>query len=412
MHRTRAVFRILSLGLALSLSLSAAPAAFAVSAEELRAHEDAARKAREAAASAESTADKLAAEARALDQQIAEAQSQVDALADDIEAASERTRRLQAEVDALSAQIDAKQAEIATKQAEYDQQLELLSGRMQSAYKKGDLVYLELLLDSQSIEDLIARTALVQRVIESNIQLADSIQKTKVELEKAKAELERDLEAVDAKRAEAQAEEDKLRELRSQHQAKRDSLKRAQEQKNALVAENKANAARLRAQAEAEEAESARIARELYGSGSGYFAGVMAFPVPGFEQTPNGGSAFGYRVHPILGYSKMHTGIDISGGAVGKDIYGATIVAAADGTVISAGYRGGYGYCTMIDHGNGVVSLYAHQESGSISVSNGDRVSKRDPIGKVGSTGLSTGPHLHFEVRVNGSPVDPMKYLK
>ncbi|MEL7668446.1 MAG: M23 family metallopeptidase, partial [Actinomycetota bacterium] len=157
---------------------------------------------------------------------------------------------------------------------------------------------------------------------------------------------------------------------------------------------------------------SARIAKELYGTGSGYFAGVMAFPVPGFEQTPSGGSAFGYRIHPILGYRKMHTGIDIGGRAVGKNINGATIVAAADGKVIYAGYRGGYGYCTIIDHGNGVTSLYAHQQSGSISVRNGQTVSKRDAIGKVGSTGLSTGPHLHFEVRVNGNPVDPMKYLK
>lgn len=176
--------------------------------------------------------------------------------------------------------------------------------------------------------------------------------------------------------------------------------------------ENEANAARLRALAEAEEAESNKIARELYGTGSGYFAGVMAFPVPGWEQTPTGGAAFGYRIHPILGYNKMHAGIDIGSNAVGKNINGATIVAAGEGKVIFAGSRSGYGNTVIIDHGNGVTTLYAHQQSGGIKVKVGQTVYRRDPIGAVGSTGLSTGPHLHFEVRINGTPVDPMKYLK
>jgi murein DD-endopeptidase MepM/ murein hydrolase activator NlpD len=138
----------------------------------------------------------------------------------------------------------------------------------------------------------------------------------------------------------------------------------------------------------------------------------MAFPVPGFEQTPTGGSAFGYRIHPILGYNKLHTGIDIGGRVLGKDINGATIVAAADGKVIFVGYRGGYGNCIIIDHGNGVATLYAHQQSGGFKVGVGQQVDRGQSIGKVGSTGLSTGPHLHFEVRINGTPVDPMPYLK
>lgn len=410
MHRSRA-FEI-ALSLALTLTLVITPVAFAATVDELREHERAAQEAREAAAAAQSTANKLEAEARALDDTIDAIQGDITALADDISIATERTERLQEEVDALTAKINAKQAEIDATQDEYERQQELLGQRMESTYKSGDLAYFELLLDSRTIEDFITRTALVQRVIKSNTELADSLKNTRISLEKIKAEIERDRETVDAKRAEAKSEQDRLLGLRAQHQSKLDAQKNAQAQKEALVAENEANAARLRAQAEAEEAESARIAKELYGTGSGYFAGVMAFPVPGFEQTPSGGSAFGYRIHPILGYRKMHTGIDIGGRAVGKNINGATIVAAADGKVIYAGYRGGYGYCTIIDHGNGVTSLYAHQQSGSISVSNGQTVSKRDAIGKVGTTGLSTGPHLHFEVRVNGNPVDPMKYLK
>mgnify|MGYP001054385484 CR=1 FL=1 len=108
----------------------------------------------------------------------------------------------------------------------------------------------------------------------------------------------------------------------------------------------------------------------------------------------------------------LSKGIDIGGNAVGKSINGATIVAAAGGKVIYAGYRGGYGNCIIIDHGNGVATLYAHMQSGSFMVSQGQTVERRDSIGRVGSTGLSTGPHLHFEVRINGTPVDPMPYLK
>ncbi|MDO8880268.1 MAG: peptidoglycan DD-metalloendopeptidase family protein [Coriobacteriia bacterium] len=410
MRRRRALPFFISLSIIFAFMTT--PIAGAVTESDLRAHEDAARKAREAAAAAQSEADRLSREVADLDQAIDSIQVEINALADDVTAATERTARLKSEVDGLRSQVNTKQGEIDVTQTEFERQKALLAERMQATYKNGDFLYLELLLDSRSIEDLIARTTLVQRVLKSNEELAAGLKATRISLEKAKAEIERDLAAVDAKRAEAQAEEDRLRDLRAQHQSKLNAQKAAQDQKADLVAENSANAKRLRALAEAEEAESAKIASELYGTGSGYFAGVMAFPVPGFEQTPTGGSAFGYRVHPILGYRKMHTGIDIGGRAIGKDINGAGIVASSDGTVIYTGYRGGYGNTVIIDHGNGVTSLYAHMQSGSYKVSTGQSVTKRQAIGAVGSTGLSTGPHLHFEVRINGNPVDPMGYLK
>ncbi|MBN1192669.1 MAG: peptidoglycan DD-metalloendopeptidase family protein [Coriobacteriia bacterium] len=400
------------LPLVVALSLAAVPFAHAASLDELRAHEKAARAAREAAEAAENEADRLSKEVAELDKAIAAAQAQVNALADDVAVATERTDRLQAEVNALRAQVDAKQAQIDATQAEYERQKALLADRVQTTYKNSDFVFFELLLESKNIDDLITRTTMVQRVIQSNEELALQLKNTRIEIEKAKAEVERVMLEVDAKRVEAEAEENRVRDLRAQHQSAVDSQKSAQDKKEGLVAENEANAARLRAAAEAEEAESAKIARELYGTGSGYFAGVMAFPVPGFEQTPTGGSAFGWRIHPILGYKKFHAGIDIGGNAVGKSINGAAIVAAADGKVIFAGSRSGYGNTVIIDHGNGVTTLYAHQQTGGIKVSVGQQVEKRDRIGTVGSTGLSTGPHLHFEVRINGNPVDPMIYLK
>lgn len=410
MHRRSAVSVFLSL--VLILTLSPATMTGATTLDELRAHEEAARQAREAANAAQSEADRLSAEVAQLDQQIASAQGEIDALADDVTVAEDRTARLQAEVDALKAQITAQQAQIDALQAEFERQTALLSERIATTYKNSDYLYFELLLESRSIEDFITRTELVQRVIKSNEDLAKDLKKQRISIEKAKAEVEREMQAVDTKRAEAAAEEARLKDLRAQHQARVNAQKAAQDQKAALVAENSQNAARLRALAEAEEAESNKLARELYGNGSGYFAGVMAFPVPGWEQTPTGGSAFGWRIHPIFGDRRFHAGIDIGSSAVGKNINGAAIVASGDGKVIFAGSRSGYGNTVIIDHGNGVTTLYAHQQSGGIKVSVGQQVRKRDRIGTVGSTGNSTGPHLHFEVRINGNPVDPMTYLK
>jgi murein DD-endopeptidase MepM/ murein hydrolase activator NlpD len=148
-------------------------------------------------------------------------------------------------------------------------------------------------------------------------------------------------------------------------------------------------------------AESARIQGVIQGtgsSGSGQYGGELYWPTSGAIV-----SGFGYRTHPVYGTTRFHSGVDI-GGACGQPIF-----AAEDGTVISAGYNGGYGNATVIDHGNGLSTLYGHQSS--LSVSSGQTVSRAQQIGLVGTTGLSTGCHLHFEVRVNGAPVDPVPYL-
>ena len=114
-------------------------------------------------------------------------------------------------------------------------------------------------------------------------------------------------------------------------------------------------------------------------------------------------SGFGYRIHPIFGTSRLHAGIDLRGSM------GTPILAAGDGVVVSAGWRGGYGNTVIIDHGGSLATLYAHQSR--VHVRAGAQVRRGQAIGAVGSTGQSTGPHLHFEVRVNGTPVDPLNYL-
>ena len=116
-------------------------------------------------------------------------------------------------------------------------------------------------------------------------------------------------------------------------------------------------------------------------------------------------SGYGVREHPIQGISKMHTGIDI-----GNATYGSPVVAAADGVVTYAGWLGGYGNCVMINHGDGLVTLYGHGQK--VLTELHKEVKQGDLIMEVGSTGNSTGPHLHFEVRLNGTSVQPLNYVK
>ena len=148
------------------------------------------------------------------------------------------------------------------------------------------------------------------------------------------------------------------------------------------------------------EAEQARVEKLIQQEASteGETPGVLVRPVPGAIT-----SSFGLRVHPILGYSRMHTGVDMSAG------HGQQIKAGASGRVLLASTYGGYGNTIIIDHGGGMTTLYAHQSG--FNVSYGDQVGAGDIIGYVGSTGFSTGPHLHFEVRLFGSPVNPADYL-
>jgi murein DD-endopeptidase MepM/ murein hydrolase activator NlpD len=391
------------------VTLLSAPFALGVTRSDLTTHEKAAADARAAAKAAEAKAADLAKEIDSLEDRMTAIEKDLSALADDITGATARTSRLQSEVDALRAEANAKQAEIDANQSEYDNQQELLAARLEETYKQGDLFFLEILLGSKDVEDLIARTSLAQRVMRNNQETAQGLEAARVSLDKAKSDLDRSLEAVNTKRAEAAAEQKRLQTLRSQQNSRLADQKSTQDEKETLFAANKKEAARLRALAEAEEAESDRIAKELFGNGSGYYSGVMAWPVPGFYRVT---SPFGPRICPFHG-KENHGGIDIGRNlSPAQSIDGAAIVATADGKVIYAGSRSGYGNTVMIDHGNGVVTLYGHQKSGGIKVSVGQHVDKGARIGTVGSTGYSTGPHLHFEVRVNGTTVDPMKYLK
>ena len=405
MHRSRAYLGVL---LSLALVLGPVVPAFAATRADLEQHQQAAAEARRKAAAAQKLAEQLKAETAKLDQQVDKLQAEADALNPQIDDASKRSGTLRHEVDVLRAEIASKTVDIESTKAEYDREQGLLAKRVEATYKQGHYFYIDLLLGSSDIGDFITRTELVSRVIRANSDIAAQLSTTRNALERQKTELDRALQDVSVKRQEAEAVESQLKGLQGARQNKTDAQAAVLHTKSALMAESKKNAKRLLALAASEEAESHRIAAELSRRrGSGKFAGTMAWPVPGFYNIT---SPFGWRMHPILKVRRFHTGIDI-GKNGSQPIAGAAIVAAGAGTVISAGYRSGYGNTVMIDHGNGVVTLYAHQPSGGIKVSVGQKVKKGQRIGTVGSTGYATGPHLHFEVRVNGTPVNPMGYL-
>ena len=398
MHRSRAYVATL---LAVVLALGSAAPAFALSSRDVQAHQSKADTARKQAAAAAALAAKLLVETARLDDKVGALQSETDALDPQIATASSRTTRLLREVADLRAKIAAKQATIGETKARYATEQSLLADKVESTYKQGNWFYFDILLGSADIGDFITRTELVRRVIRSNNDIASQLADTRDKMERAKVELDRSLEAVNVKRKEAAVVEANLKGLQDARQSKVNQQQAVLNQKAQLMVNTKANVKRLRLLAEAEEAESGRIAAELArANGSGKFQGVMAWPVPESHRIT---SPFGWRICPFHG-RELHPGIDIGASS------GTPIVAAADGTVIWTGPRGSYGNVVMIDHGNGVVTLYAHQLSGGIRVGNGQRVSKGQRIGTVGSTGNSTGPHLHFEVRVNGVAKNPRNY--
>ena len=399
MHRSRAYLAIL---LALALAFATAAPALAVTSGQVDSHRAKAAAARKKADEAAALAKKLEVETKRLDDKVGELQAQTDALDPQIDTASSRTDVLLAEVAKLRSKIKAKQSIIDETKARYTTEQRLLSARVASSYKQGDWFYYDLLLGSSDIGDFITRTELVQRVIQSNNDIASQLADTRDQLQRAKIELDRSLQVVNVKRKQAESVEAELNRLQDVRQSKVDQQESVLGQKADLLADTKANEKRLRAIEAAERAESDRLERELAGSGSGVFRGSMTWPVPASHRIT---SNFGPRICPFHG-PELHPGIDIGAPS------GSAIVAAGGGTVIYAGWRGSYGNTVMIDHGNGVVTLYAHQVAGGIRVSSGQRVARGQRIGAVGSTGNSTGPHLHFEVRVNGAAKNPTNYTR
>jgi murein DD-endopeptidase MepM/ murein hydrolase activator NlpD len=410
MRRSSARATALTLLLVVVLSLTPA-VSLAVTRDDYEDAIERAEEARKAAEEEEAKAEELADQIGELDSIIADVETELSSLRTEIAVVEEDRGALEADIAALEARIAEKQAEIERTQAELEERNRVLSQRACETYKQGDTFFLEMLLNAKSLVDLLARTSYVQTIMAADERIAAELSTTRDALSDAKTQLGRDLETVETKRQEVLAEEKRLESLEYRQEQNLAAQESAMGTKSNLLAETEENAERLRQLEEQERAESQKIAEELAAQasqGGGVYSGEMLWPVPGFYRIT---SPYGPRICPFHG-QENHSGVDVgSNRDPYESISGAPIVAAGDGTVIKASYYSSYGNTVMIDHGDGLVTLYAHQLSGGIKVSAGDYVLAGQRIGTVGSTGNSTGPHLHFEVRVNGNTVDPMSYV-
>lgn len=318
----------------------------------------------------------------------------IQELDDTIKQAEADLSSLETELSELQVQIDGATESLNKIQEKYDKNEELLRQRIVVMYEVGETTYLDILLGSANIIDFISNYYTIQEFLNRDIELLDEIEQQKNEAEKIKLELDEKKASLKVKKAKKEqlaviTENNKT--LKEQTIA---SLSQEEIDLQQKIEEYKEEEARIE--------NLIRLATNGYEYTGDYTGGVMAWPIAksGTYIT----SGYGTRQHPIQGIIKQHTGIDI-----GNAGFGAPVIAAADGVVTMAGWYGGYGNCVMINHGNGISTLYGHGQT--ILTEVGKEVKKGDLIMEVGSTGNSTGPHLHFEVRVNGSCTNPMPYL-
>ncbi|HOE57529.1 MAG TPA: peptidoglycan DD-metalloendopeptidase family protein [Bacillota bacterium] len=346
--------------------------------------------------------DKLQKEQDKLDQQIKKTQQTINQVKNEkkniskaiedldhkLNEAEDELSKVESLLSQLECQIAGTTMELERASNDASSQKELLKKRVRVMYENGNVGYMSVILNSTSFSDFISRVDFLKKIISFDMNLLndmkvyrDSVEDKRNQLESELAEKERIKKQIADKKQQVemtkQDREKTLKEIIS-------DLKELERQEDKLLAQSK-------------EIEKKIVALQ---SSQKYIGGALAWPSPGYYKIT---SSFGNRTHPILRKKKMHTGIDI---AVPK---GTDIIAANTGKVIYSGYYGGYGNTVIIDHGGKISTLYAHNSKLLVSV--GDEVTKDKVIAKSGSTGLSTGPHLHFEVRENGSPVDPMKYL-
>lgn len=327
----------------------------------------------------------------------------------DLDAANARLQSIRSRQAEINAQIVQTQNEIVKMEAYLKTRQNVLNRRVRAIYMHGQLNYLEVILGANSFSDFANRVELLKRVIRSDYNLILEIQKQKAAIEAKKAQLEEDKRQLDALAAEAEKTQKEIAAKKAEQQKVLDAAKsnkaaaaQMEQDLNAQLASVRNLIQQRLAAAEAARQAAQQASSDEGGGGSddNYVqgTGAMGWPCSGPITSP-----FGYRTHPIFGTTIFHAGIDI-----GVD-YGTPIHAADSGVVVYSGWISGYGNAVIIDHGGGISTLYGHNQS--LAVSEGQSVSKGSVIAYAGSTGNSTGPHCHFEVDVNGSPVNPMGYL-
>lgn len=303
-----------------------------------------------------------------------------------------QANNLQKKSDALQGKINDNQAKLEKKQQEMQERMLIYRKRLRDIYINGQINYLDVLLGAKDFSDFSSRMYLLQKIISRDLELLEKLKQDAAEINSRKEQLAAEMKEIKATQTELEAKKAKVNKLREQRAY---MLYKAQEEEQSSQEEYE----RLLAISE----NIASMLRNMENAGGGAPAGQGG---TGQFMWPCNGpitSYYGWRTHPIFGTTKYHSGMDI---AVDS---GTPIHAADSGTIVYSGWLGGYGNCVMIDHGGGLVTLYAHNSA--LNVGEGQYVSKGTVVAYAGSTGYSTGPHCHFEVRLHGELTEPLNYL-
>lgn len=337
-------------------------------------------------------------------------EDQISNIRDQISLLSQQETAINNQIAEMNATIRQKEQEIADKQAQIDESFSLLQQRLRAIFKSGNMSGLQMLLDTDEYADYLIKSKMMERISQNDQDLMDSLE---VEMQ----QISQEKDQVEAQKAEVERQEQEIASLKEQADQKKSEMDSLYSQVNAVVKQLQNDIQYTEEQLKKKKEQEAALNQQISDlinktdSTGNYGGGTMFWPVPAVHNISSG---FGPR------WGTMHRGIDISEGAV--PVYGQNVVAAADGVVIYVNktntWGGGYGYHVIIDHGldeqgRKISTLYAHNSQVLVNV--GDRVvGGQTVISKAGDTGDVTGPHLHFEVRVNGTAVDPVKngYIK
>lgn len=340
--------------------------------------------------SLETSKSNLASYVKQLDTELTAAQTRITELSDMITEKENEIIQTKAELDEA----------IAREAAQYD----AMKLRIQNMYERGTDFYLEAIFSAASFGDMLNRADYIEKITESDRKILDNFRTTREYVEVCKAQLEEEQELLEEAKQQVEQEQESLETLISEKQTEISAYENDINNKEALLreyeAEIAARNAEIKALEDAVKAEQAAL-EAASNPKRKYDGGMFAWPAPSYTRISDD---YGNRIHPILGVTQFHNGVDMA--APG----GSPILAAYNGTVVAAAYSSSMGNYIMIDHGDNLFTIYMH--ASALYVSKGAEVVKGQKIAAVGTTGRSTGNHLHFSVRLNGNYVNPWGYLK
>lgn len=321
---------------------------------------------------------------------------EVQKLNDEITQYETQNKEMETKIKTLETSIGETTQKLEIVTREYNRREEQLKNRLVALYEAGNITYLDVLLSATSLSDFLSIYYAMTEIAEYDNSLIDKVDAQRKEIDAMKTKLEE--ETTEMKAIKAKSEQSEII-LANKKTLQEGCMARLSEKEQKLSE---------RLQKYKEETEHIENIIRQYSMANQefqiqYTGGIMIWPVAisGTGIT----SYYGTREHPIDGIVRFHQGLDI-----GNTGFGAPVVAALDGIVTYAGWLGSYGYCVMLYHGNGITTLYGHGQK--VVVEHGQTVKQGDIVLETGSTGNSTGPHLHFEVRVNGATVNPLNYVR